>query len=134
MDLLTSSAVSTINWLAPSSRDGGTRVPLAKTSLQYVTRLYNYWQSSSRRNRAEESYPLDEICYFIALPVSYLSSRSSSYNAPTNVKPYARYGEGGDFDLTSNQIPHTGAEICDQIAYLSPHAEVGTRRNCAIQY
>ena len=69
MDLLTSSAVSTINWLAasnPSSRDGST---VAKTSLQYVTRLYNHLQSSSRGNGAKESYPLDEICYFIAVPV-----------------------------------------------------------------
>ena len=80
MDLLTSSAVSTINWLVPSSprdatRDGGsTGVPLAKTSLQYVTRFYNYWHSSSRRDRPKESYRLDEICYFIALPVSFYTT------------------------------------------------------------
>ena len=72
MDILTSSAVSAVNWLAASrspSREGSAGVPLAKTSLQYVTRFYNYWQNSSSRNRTEESYPLGEICYLIALPV-----------------------------------------------------------------
>jgi len=72
MDILTSSAVSTINWLAAlssPSRAGSAGVLLAKTSLYYVTRFYNYWQNSSGRNPTEESYPLDEICYLIALPV-----------------------------------------------------------------
>ena len=72
MDISTSSAVSAVNWLAASrspSREGSAGVPLAKTSLQYVTRFYNYWQNSSSRNRTEESYPLDEICYLIVLPV-----------------------------------------------------------------
>ena len=72
MDILTSSAVSAVNWLATwrsPSREGSAGVPLAKASLQYVTRFYNYWQNSSSRNQTEESYSLDEICYLIALPV-----------------------------------------------------------------
>jgi len=76
MDILTSTAVSTINWLAASSspsRAGSAGAPLAKTSLYYVARFYNYWQNSSSRHPTEESYPLDEICYLIALPVRIYS-------------------------------------------------------------
>lgn len=72
MDLLASSAISTINWFSsnPSSRDGRTRHSLAKTPVQYISSLYNHLQSNSKRNRAEESSPLlDEICYLISLPV-----------------------------------------------------------------
>ena len=36
--------------------------------------------------------------------------------------PQVRAGWG--FDLTSNQFPHPGAEIGDQIPHLSPHSEV----------
>lgn len=76
MDVLASSAISTINWFTSSaaSRDGrGVGGALAaKTSLQYITNLYNYWQqqSGSKRNQEVDSSLLsDEICYINSLPV-----------------------------------------------------------------
>ena len=72
MDVLTSSAISTVNWFTSnsSSRDGRVGQPLAKSPVHYITSLYNYWQNNSRRNQVERSSPSsDEICYFVSLPV-----------------------------------------------------------------